>query len=405
MSALKYWIWLTTRGNTPGAYAPLLLEYFGSPEAAYAAGEEEYDQISNLPRAIRDGLCQKSLDGAEKILEDCDKMGLRLLTIRDTEYPERLRQISDPPCLLYVKGRLPRIDEEAAIAMVGARRCTPYGETAAGKLGLQLARQGALVVSGTARGIDIAALTGALRGGGKVVSVLGNGVDVIYPRNHQSLYEDVAAVGALLGEYPPGTPPEGRHFPVRNRIISGLSLGVVVVEADTRSGALITARLALDQGRDVFAVPGNIDAPMSRGTNELIYRGEAKLVRSADHILEEYRYLYPHRIPTKAPLPESVVQSRLEREKQPEEASQAAPSPEEGHTVPAISLAEQPEAFTDDEVCLLRALDGRSLTPDELAENTGIPVRRVLSALTMLQVRRMVREEPGKRFAPLVQLL
>lgn len=405
MSALKYWIWLTTLGNTPGEFAPFLLEYFGSPEAAYAAGEEEYDCIPNLPRLIREGLCKKSLDGAEKILEDCDQLGLRLVTMQDTEYPERLRHIHNPPCLLYVKGRLPRIDEEVAVAMVGARRCTPYGETTARTLGLQLARQGAMVISGTAQGIDAAAVSGALRGGGTVVSVLGNGADVIYPKNHLSLYEDVAASGALVGEYPPGTRPAGHHFPVRNRIISGLSLGVVVVEADVRSGALITARLALDQGRDVFAVPGNIDAPMSRGANGLISRGEAQLVLSAETILEEYRYLYPHRIPGNAPLPETVVQARLGQEKPPEREPKDAPPPLAEKPLPAISLEKQPEAFTDDEICLLRALEGRSLTPDELTEGTGIPVRRVLSALTMLQVRQMVREAPGKRFAPLIQLL
>lgn len=403
MSAIKYWIWLSTRGTVPGERAHYLLERFGTPEGAYAAEEEAYQRL-DLPRSVRKGLMDKSLEGAEKILEDCDNLGLRLLTIQDTEYPERLRQIHDPPVLLYIKGRLPRMDEEAAVAMVGARKASPYGITVAQQLGMQLAQQGAVLVSGIARGIDGSAITGALRGGGRVVSVLGNGHDVIYPWEHENMYEDVAATGALVSEYPPGTRPEGHHFPVRNRIISGLSLGVVVVEADVRSGALITARLALDQSRDVFAVPGNIDAPMSRGTNELIFKGEAKLIRTAQDILEEYRYLYPHRIPQKPPLPEDVVRARLVKPDRLAVPKAAAPV-EKPVGLPVIRLAERPEEFTDDETCLLLALEGRCLTPDELAETSGIPVRRVLSCLTMLQVRQYVGEEPGKRFVPLVKLI
>ena len=207
MGNLRHWLWLTTRGSAPGMYAARLLEHFGSPEAAYFAGEKEYDQLDFLPKELREALRDKSLDQAERILEDCQRCDVQLLTLQDAAYPERLRQLDTAPCVLYVRGRLPRMDEEVAVAIVGARKASPYGVMAAGKLALELARQGALVVSGSARGVDTAALRGALRGGGQVVSVLGNGVDVIYPAENRSLYEDIAAAGALVSEYPPKTPP------------------------------------------------------------------------------------------------------------------------------------------------------------------------------------------------------
>lgn len=403
MGALKYWLWLTELGKMPGVRVFSLLEHFGSPESAYFADDEEYDQLMGFPQSLKNSLRVKSLERADKILSDCEGLGVRILTIQDAEYPERLRQISDPPCVLFVKGKLPVIDDEAAIAIVGARAATPYGEVTAGRLGLELARQGALVVSGIARGVDSAAIRGALKGGGKVISVLGNGADVIYPRENRKLYEDVAQAGALISEYPPGTEPNGSYFPVRNRIISGLSLGVVVVEGDDRSGSLITARLALDQNRDVFAVPGNWDAPMSRGPNSLIRKGEAKLILNDWDILGEYRDLYPHRIRPKMPLPEPIRQERIGAQ----EENRKIPSPpgikkpsvsEQEKDRMEISLSEKSEEFTDDEKALLLVLEGKILTADDLIEKTEIPARRILSALTMLQVRGMVAEEPGKRF-------
>ena len=193
--------------------------------------------------------------------------------MQDADYPVRLRNIFEPPSLLYVKGQLPVIDEEVAVAMVGTRKASPYGVEAAEKIAYGLSRQGAVVISGAAAGVDSASHRGALRAGGKTIAVLGNGLDVVYPAENEWLYRDIAASGALISEYPPGTAAESWHFPVRNRIISGLSLATVVVEAPEKSGALITANTALEQGRDVFAVPGPIDAPMSRGCNRLIADG------------------------------------------------------------------------------------------------------------------------------------
>ena len=426
MSDLRHWLWLSTRGSAPGMYAAKLLEHFGTPEGVYFASGEAYRALPGLPPKVRQALEDKDLGGAQEILDRCRAEGIQILTRQDAAYPRRLGEIDTAPCLLYVKGRLPQMDQEAAVALVGARQASPYGIMAAGQLGLELARHGALVVSGSARGIDTAALQGALRGGGQVVSVLGNGIDVIYPAGHRDLYEDVAAAGALVSEYPPGTPPLGGHFPVRNRLIAGLCLGVLVVEGTETSGSLITARWALEQGRDVFAVPGNIDGPLSRGPNGLIRRGEAKLIQDAWDVVEEYQTLYPKKLRPAASLSPEQLRERLgqtaggmvlqaptapgEAPAAPvEEEAQEPPAPQE--EVPAekpklvVDLRKDPEAFADDQLVVLRALQGGARkSADQLVEETGIPTRRVLSALTLLQVRQLVDTE-NRKFGTVVELI
>lgn len=395
MGALKYWIWLTNLTKVAGTGAYALLRHFGTPEAAYAADEAAYPFVPNLSPQVREALKNKSLSRAEQILENCETLKIRVLTLHDIEYPERLRQIEEPPCVLYVKGQLPQMDDELSIAVVGAREATPYGEVAARHLAKELAQQGAVIVSGIARGIDAAAITGALTGGGRVVSVLGNGIDIIYPKSNAGLYEDVSAMGALISEYPPGTKPEGSYFPVRNRIISGLSLGTLVVEGGERSGSLITARLALEQNRDVFAVPGNYDSPLSLAPNLLIQKGEAKLVMKAWDILEEYQYSYPHKMQAR-PLhaPKTV-------ERRPQAAAAAPAKQAETPAQPegiVLDLRQTPELVTDDERTILQAMHGKVCTADEIIEATQLPAKRVLSSLTMLQVRAFVAEEAGRRF-------
>lgn len=407
MATLKYWLWLATRRPLRPTDAFRLLEQFGTPEALYFADRGEYE-LSGVSAQCRASLEDKNLDCAERILADCERLGVRVLTLQDAGYPERLRQIYDPPCVLYVKGRLFAFDEEVAVGVVGSRNPSEYGKHMAGRLGLDLARSGALVVSGIAQGLDAAALRGALSGGGSVVSVLGGGVDVIYPPQHRWLYEDVAAAGALISEYPPGAGIEGWHFPVRNRIISGLSVGVAVVEAAERSGALITARAALDQDREVFAFPGPADAPMSRGTNRLIQRGEAKLILSAWDILSEFETRFPGRLGRPEPLSKEAEAQRLEagmEEKEPPAVPSGA-----GKTVDKekerayITLKDQPELFTDDERDILLALGESSMRTDDLVEAVQIPARRVSSALTMLQLRGYVEELSGRRFESTVLL-
>lgn len=405
MSGLKYWLWLTTRQGLDARSVLTVLDYFVTPERAYYADREEYDQLPIPPRA-RIGLYSKELDTADRILGDCQRLSLRIMTLRDGDYPERLRQISAPPAVLYIRGKLFDFDEEPAIAVVGSRKPSQYGEMAAAKLGLELAAGGALVLSGIAEGLDTCALKGALKAGGPVVSVLGGGIDVPYPAVNRYLYEDVAAAGALISEYPPGTEHKGFHFPRRNRILSGLSLGVLAVECKLHSGTMSTVRHAMDQDRDIFAIPGAINAPMSEGTNWLIQQG-AKLVTRGEDILEEYRDRFPGRLGRREPLSPQAEQQRLEDMEREETAlpvKQETPVQEERPALERVSKAEQAGRFTDDQLAILRALGEESRSAEELVEQTGIPARRILSALTMLQVERAVEEGAGRRFSTLLRL-
>lgn len=406
MAGLKYWLWLSTRKGLGALGALRLLDRFQGPEQVYFARSEEYDLVDGLSRQGRLELKNKSMDGVQQILADCDRLGIRILTMQDAHYPERLRQLPDAPIVLYVKGRLPVFDEEVAIGVVGTREPSLYGLEMASKLGYELARGGALVVSGIARGLDTAALKGALKAGGNVVSVLGGGIDVYYPRENRWLYEDVAAAGALISEYPPGTENAGAHFPVRNRIISGLSLGVVAVECRERSGTMSTMNRALDQDRDLFAVPGAANLTMSEGTNLLIQQG-AKLVTCGADILSEYRERFPVKL-SEHPREDEVQAQRLEgipeqeQLRQPEKPQSPAPAANDGREV--LGRKEARERFTDDQITILMALEEKSCGTEELVERTQIPVRRVTTALTMLQIDGAVEEGTGRRFTTCVRI-
>ena len=391
MSALKYWVWLAECRGVSNQAVLALLRHFGSPEDVFYADTGEILLTEGITREQAKALEDHKLDKADKILADCQRLGLRILTIQDAEYPGRLQNIYDPPCLLYVKGCLPAIDETAAVAVVGTRDCTPYGVACAEKLGYGLASGGAVVVSGLAKGIDAAASRGALRAGGVTVGVVGNGLDVHYPYESRYLYEDIAAAGVLLSEYPPGTEPAGNHFPARNRIISGLSLATLVVEAPERSGALITAETALEQGRDVFAVPGPIDALASVGCNRLIRDG-AGLVSDAWDILREYAGRFPEKLKQDEAREQPAVLGYQARQK-------AEPKP----VPPSLDLNKS--SLTDDQLNLLRAMsDEEPALVDDLIEQTGIPTRRVLSALTLLEMEQLVTQHSGKRYTRAVTL-
>ncbi len=403
MSALRYWIWLTTRHDLGPAGVLGVLEHFITPERAYYADPEEYDFLP-LPAAAKRSLLDKGTDRAEEILADCERLGVRIMTLQDADYPGRLRQIAAPPVILYIRGRSFHFDEEAAIGVVGAREATAYGTLYAERFGMELAAGGALVVSGIAEGIDCHAVKGALKGGGPVVSVLAGGVDVPFPREHRYLYEDVAAAGALISEHPPGTPHKGSHFSQRNRIISGLSLGVLAVECRKKSGTMLTMNHAMEQDRDIFAVPGPLDAPLSEGTNYLIQQG-AKLVTCGGDILSEYWARFPRRLAASAPLTPEAAQARLDSLAQDrEEKRRTDPALEEVPSREFIPRSGQRERFTDDELSLLNALEDRTLSPDQLVELTQIPAKRVLSALTMLQIQGALEERPGRRYISLMRL-
>ena len=394
MSGLKYWIWLAQLRGLGNQARLALLRHFGTPEDIFYADTGEILLTEGITREQAAVLENHSLTEADAILADCQRLGIRLLTLQDAEYPGRLKNIYDPPCLLYVKGRLPAFDETVAVAVVGTRSCTPYGIACAEKLGYGLTQGGAVVVSGLAKGIDAAASRGALRAGGITVGVAGNGLDVHYPYENRYLYEDIAAAGALLSEYPPGTKAIGQHFPARNRIISGLCLATLVVEAPEKSGALITAETAMEQGRDVFAVPGPIDAPASVGCNQLIRDG-AGLVSDAWDILREYEGRFPDKL-------------RMEGAKEtPRTLGYQARQKAEAKVVPpSVHAASNDLNLTDDQILLLRNLsDDDPVQVDDLIEQTGIPTRRVLSALTVLEIDNLVQQHSGKRYTRTVTLI
>lgn len=402
---LKYWVWLAELPGLKGPARLALLRHFGSPEDLFFADREELLLAEDVPPAQAELALNRDLSAADRILADCQRLGQRILTIQDAEYPQRLRNVFDPPLVLYVKGRMPVMDEEAAIAVVGTRKCTPYGIASAERLGQELAACGAVVVTGLARGVDSAAARGALRAGGTVVGVTGSGLDVVYPAENGDLYADVAAAGVLLSEYPPGSPPEKAHFPVRNRIMSGLSVAALVVEAPERSGALITARLALEQGREVYAVPGPIGAPMSVGCNRLIRDG-AGLAAEGWDILRDFQERFPEKlrpardIPAWTPLP-----TRRRAAPEPRQRPEAAPEPETVSKPEEALRTVSGSGLTDDQIALLRVLETENpIQVDDLIETTGIPARRVSSALTMLEIDGMVRQHSGKRYTRTVEL-
>ena len=386
MSNLKYWLWLTSRVGVSGQGMAELLSHFGTPESAYFADRHAYESVAGLSEKARRSFQDKSLSRVDQILGDCDRLGIRIMTIQDAIYPERLRAIHQPPLVLYWKGRDIAVDNEAAVAVVGTRSATPYGVRIAEQLGLDLTRAG-----------------------GPVISVLGGGIDFIYPRFHRDLYADVAAAGALVSEYPPGTESRSSHFPVRNRIISGLSLGVAVVESPRTGGSLITAGHALDQDREVFAVPGPADAPNSVGTNRLIQEGAAKLILDAEDVVCEFADRFPDKFGRSAALSGEARKQRLENLSAAPDRHRPDPAPPEKEVdnpakLEYIDWKNYKNKLTDDQRDILLALEKGPQVADDLVERTQIPARRVLAALTILQVQGFVAEESGKRFRATVRL-
>ncbi|HVM61611.1 MAG TPA: DNA-processing protein DprA [Verrucomicrobiae bacterium] len=345
-----------------------LLERFREPAAILAATKSELMHVEGVGEEVA-----RSITGwREKVdldaeLQRIEKSGVRVVTRDDAEYPRNLREVYDPPIILYVKGALSERDP-LSIAIVGSRRTTLYGQDMARKLAYQLGRVGVTVVSGLARGIDSAAHQGTLQAKGRTVAVIGCGIDIVYPAENDKLaHEIVEKGGAVVTEFPFGVKPDKQNFPMRNRIISGWSLGVVVVEANLKSGALITAGQAAEQGRQVFAVPGRADSILSRGTNKLIKDG-AKLTEDAEDILGEFEYL----------LPKTATET-------------AETAPEGEGTKPALKLSEIEEK--------VMAHVGRDETAiDEIIRASGLTTACVSATLLSLEMKRLVRQLPGKLY-------
>jgi len=398
---LKYWLWLTTRKGLGSRSACLVARHFGSPEQAYLADQKEYARIEGLRNA--EPLLDKDLSWPEKILRRCYETGISILTIQDAAYPQRLRVTEDPPVVLYYRGSLAGLSGPA-IGVVGTRKASAYGLSQARRMGYGLARCGCAVISGGARGVDTEALKGALTGGGPAVAVLGCGVDVVYPKENRNLFRDVEQNGCLLSEYPPGTEPYSHHFPVRNRIISALSLGILVAEAPEKSGALITADRALEQGRDVFVLPANVDVDSCSGNLKLLRDG-AIPVRDAWDILQEYEAQYPQ-ILSRQPLGSKETGDATpipEPEKQPEKAPETKKVIDKPKNKAYIDLKDRMDTLSRDEQCLVQLLQDGPMHIDVIVDRTQLGAGRALASLTLLEVKGFV-QRPSARMYELAEV-
>ena len=414
---LVHWIWLATRPKLNEWAKAALVRHFRDPEDVYYADTASYGVLGEVTEEMVPSLQDKNLDEANRILEICENKHIGILTYQDAMYPNRLKNIADPPVVLYYKGKLPEFDALPVITVVGTREATPYGLKTAKNMGAQIARCGGLVLSGLATGIDAMAMRGALSAGKSVVGLMGCGVDVVYPARNQSLLLDTQRYGCLLSEFPPGTPPHKWNFPKRNRVFGGLSCGVLVVEAPKISGALITASRAADQGRDVFVVPGNVDVATCAGSNALLRDG-AIAVSTGWDIMSEYQSLFPDMIrkddrpalQTLYPDEESALRT-VERKKG--KVAQKPRFPKNNEAADSkidkkgidnaaqalysdIKETDDP-SLTPDERSLLQLLKAGDLLVDDLIAESGLPSGVVLSTLTLLEVKGCIRRLPGRR--------
>ena len=408
----RYWIWLSRCKDLSNRGREVLLETLGTAEAIYQASFETLADIPGLSKKDLAALSSHDLSEAGKIYDQCVAKGIHLCVFTDPWYPARLKNIPDPPMVLYYRGRLPNWDSGPNIAVVGTRKATLSGIRSARNIGFQLGRSGALVVSGAADGIDGAAMEGALLSGCQVVGVLGCGADVIYPKCNRELYGKTEQLGCLITEYPPGTRPFKWNFPRRNRIISGLSNGVVVVEAPAQSGSLNTAQHALDQGRDVFALPGSVDHENYQGNHELLRSG-ATLIRDGWDVMSEYAPRYPQVARLLAqqqahpdPMPQfeektegNVAQKLPALEQNTKIDKKKEKKPVDNEAKPTYSgIRKALESLPEQERLLAEKLTQPRLVDDLIAEaggNSGA----VLGALTMLEIRGLLTRLPGNRVA------
>lgn len=402
---LLYWIWFAELKNITLLHKHRLLEQFSNPQELYDTADVVL-QRHGLSQSVRNALQEKDLHEAERILHRCTQTGIKVLPVTDVAYPSKLRNTPDAPVLLYYKGVLPDWDARPFIGIVGTRKASDYGLQVAYQMGSQIASCGGQIVSGGASGGDAAAMQGAMDAGYPVVGVLGFGVDVVYPDSNRKLFTAVVNNGGcLVSEYPPGTRALRWHFPARNRIISGLSNGVLVVEAPKISGSLITARRALEQGRDVFAVPGNINTAICEGSNLLLQEGATPALCGWD-VLCTYEFLYPGKLKKQRDIPRPVEEQPSEKmEKNPRIRSEnskneetARKKPVDKQLISSYSVVENKElVLSEDEQTVLAQLTRQPQEPADLIARVTLPAGKVLSALTMLTVKGIVQKHPGGR--------
>ncbi len=352
----QYWVAFSLVKGIGAVRFQALLNYFGDPQIAWGAPTEALREAGLSEKVIENVVELRSAINLDQVWDQLEAEGITVLIQTDENYPRRLQELEQPPPVLYMLGELTS-EDEWAVAVVGTRRVTAYGRQVAEDIAGILARNGISVISGLARGIDSISHQAALHAGGRTIAVLGSGLDRIYPPENRRLAEQIAAHGALVSDYPPGTPPEASNFPPRNRLISGLSLAVVIVEAGQKSGALITAAFAADQGREVFAVPGNISSPGSKGTNRLIRDGAQPLLH-----------------------PEQVLEAL--------ELTMVA----EQRTARVVLPADAVEAQ------LFEALGREPLHIDEIRSRTDLPIEKVTATLALMELKGMVRQVGGMQY-------
>ena len=397
MSAVTYWVWLSSLDTVSVRAKAALIRRFGDAESVYFAPHGSFSALEGVSAAEAAVLERRDLKAAEEILRDCADQDLAIVTMQDALYPKRLKAIYAPPVVLYVRGKLPRIDDEAAIAIVGTRSASPYGLKMGRQIAYEIVRCGGIVVSGLTSGIDAAAARGALDADGVCIGVLGTA----HEQQDGELSYDVCRKGALVSEYPPGRMPQRSFFRERNRISAGLSLGAVAVEAPEKSGTLLFAAEALEQGREVFAVPGNADAPGCRGTNALLKDGATPVTCGWD-VLSEFAARFPDKI---RPVEARRAEERPAAAEQPVRENEK-PAPPAGKkeidkekSVEYIDLRKQLGLLSETQLKIVSAIEKEPTHVDDIVEKTGRGAATVLTQLTVLTVKGLVRRMPGNRVA------
>ena len=393
MAAIKYWLWLASQSNVSPRSKAALIAHYGSAEEAFFAPSGAFARLPGLSERDAALLEARDLRRVDAILSACHALGLDVITMQDADYPARLKAIFAPPVALFVQGSIKGLDEEAAVSVIGTRGATPYGLKMGRRLAYEIASSGGLVVSTLSPGIDEASARGALLGGGKCIGVLGTA----HSERLSPLQRDIAASGALVSEYPPGTATQKSFFRDRNRIAAGLSLAVAVVEAPSTSGALLFAAEALEQGKEIFAVPGNADAANSAGTNALLKQGARPATCGWD-VLSEFERLCPGRLyPGRAGLPEEPAP--VPPAEKPAEPAKAKKEIDKEKPKDYIDLRDQLSGLSTEQLEIITAIGKGKQHIDDIIEATGYPAAKVLAQLTVLEIKGYISRSAGKRIS------
>ncbi len=392
---LEYWLWYAQKKMT-SYQKRMLLEHFRDPEELYGAQEKTLQQMEGMTEEICETLMDKDLSQARLLLRHCARAHIQILTFTDERYPERLRSLHDAPVVLYYQGMLPDWNHVPVIGIVGTRQSTSYGNQLASDMSAQIAACGGMVISGGAKGIDTIALESALSAGGVTVAVLAGGLDKYYPASNTPLFRRMCNTGCLITEYPPGTPSNSWQFPIRNRIISGIANGLLVVEAPAKSGALISARYAMEQGRDVFSVPGSVNMPTCEGTNALLQEG-ARAVLSGWDVMKEYETLYPdcvrcQSMPQRQP---QTVPKVAQEVRYPDTTDKKPIDKAEKDAYSVVHTAKF--TLTEQEQVIVACVGCEGGLVDEIIAASGLQAAEANKLLTRLALKKVLMLHPGGR--------